>query len=364
MKKKYVNENNLYEEDIKMKKVKDFRRKFVSVLLFSIISGVLIGCSNNNEEASQDDGGENTAEPIELVAATINPSDSLLAEALTAFAEEIEEQSNGEIKVTVHTGGQAGSASSLYQSVISGDIDIIYSDSGWFAEHNSVFNILGTNYLFEGQEHFESIVNESDKLSFFEDLLVEDPGLKTVMYAGGLERNIISTFPIESIEDLDGEDMRSGGSSTEMEWWTNLGANPTTIDFNEVYTAIQTGVVDGSQNSLNAMIEQRFGEVANYVARTQHNLTLGFVVMNNERYDSLDQEHKDAIIAASDKVQPEYITKAFDIAESDKETLETEFDATFTNPDREEFIEISRIQMQEIAEEHGVTDEIEEIFSN
>ncbi|SDN87063.1 TRAP transporter substrate-binding protein [Alkalicoccus daliensis] len=347
--------------------------------LFIVGAGaMLVGCNgdgNNDEEASagQNNNGNQAANnesnnetgdaEVSLVAATINPGDALLAQALTAFAEEINEESNGEIEVTVHTGGQVGDASSLYQSVISGDIDIIYSDSGWFAEHEPVFDVLATNYLFEDQEHFETVVNEGDSLSYFEDLLRENPGLETVMYAGGLERNIISTFPIESHEDLQGEDMRSGGSATEMEWWRSLGANPTTIDFNEVYTAIQTGVVDGSQNSLDAMIEQRFGEVADYVARTQHNLTLGFVVMNGERFEELDEEHKEAISRASETVQPEYIQMAFEQAEEDMETLETEFDITFTNPDREAFIEISREQMHEIAEEHGVVDEMEEIFN-
>ncbi|SDI79797.1 TRAP transporter substrate-binding protein [Alteribacillus bidgolensis] len=335
-------------------------KTLISTLLFGMTAASLIGCGSGDAggEASEEAEGET----VELVAATINPSDSLLARSLTAFADEVENQSDGAIEFTVHTGGQAGDASSLYQSVITGDIDVIYSDPDWFAEHNPEFNVLGTNYLFEDQEHFESVVNESDKLSYFEDLLVEDPGLKTVMYAGGLERNIISTFPIESIEDLEGQDMRSGGSSTEMEWWKNLGANPSTIDFSEVYTAIQTGVVDGSQNSLDAMIEQRFGEVADYVARTQHELTLGFVVMNNERYESLDSELQEAIQTASEEVQAEYISKAFEQAEEDMETLESEFGVEFTEPDREEFIERSRVQMEEIAEEQGIEEEVEDIF--
>ena len=127
---------------------------------------------------------------------------------------------------------------------------MIYSDSGWFAEQNPVFEVLGAYYLFKDREHFESIVNTEGELSYFEDLLLENPGLKTVMYEGGLERNIISTFPINSVEDLEGQTMRSGTGSTELEWWRNLGADPTSIAFNEVYSALQTGVADGSQNSL------------------------------------------------------------------------------------------------------------------
>ncbi|WP_208587716.1 TRAP transporter substrate-binding protein [Gracilibacillus suaedae] len=342
------------------------KRSGLIMLCLGFLLAMVVACSSDNtgtENNSDNNSEESSGESVSLVAATINPGDTLLAQALQAFADEINEQSNGEIEVEVHTDGTLGNASSLYQSVISGDIDIIYSDSGWFAEHNPEFNILGTNYLFTDQEHFESIVNSEDKLSYFEDLLIEDPGLKTVMYAGGLERNIISTFPIESVEDLEGAEMRSGTGATELEWWENLGANPTSIDFNEVYSALQTGVVEGSQNSLDAMIQQRFGEVAKHIARTQHTLTLGFIVMNNDRYESLSDAHKEAIAKAADIVQPEYISKAFEQAEEDMKTLEEEFGVTFTDPEREGFIEKSRTQMNELAEEYDVVDEMEEIFN-
>lgn len=339
-----------------------FRKNFVSIFLVVLISVVLVACGGNTNNKENESGSSN--EKVNLVVATINPSDALLTQALTAFAEEIEKESNGDITFDLHAGGTLGNASSLYQSVINGDIDMIYSDTGWFAEHHPEFNVLSTNYLFEDREHFEAIVNEEGKLKYFEDLLLDSPGLKTVMYAGGLERNIISTFPINDVSDLQGKSMRSGGGSSELEWWTSLGANPSTVDFNEVYSAIQTKVVEGSQNSLDAMIEQRFGEVAKHVARTQHNLTLGFVVMNNDKFESLSEENKEAIERARQNVQAEYISKAFDLAEEDMKTLEDEFGVTFTNPSKEGFIEASRKQTEEMAEEYGITDIINEIFEH
>lgn len=333
-------------------------KKISLMVLVVFLLAIGAACSNGSSN-----GGSTEGETVKLVAATINPSDSLLAQTLTEFAREIERESNGEIEFTIHTGGTVGNASSLYQSVITGDIDIIYSDTGWFAEHNPIFGVLSTNYLFEDQEHFESIVNTKGSLSYFEDLLIESPGLKTIMFAGGLERNIISTFPIESAADLNSRTMRSGGSAAELEWWRLIGANPTSVDFSEVYSAIQTGVVSGSQNSLDAMIEQRFGEVAKYVARTQHNLTLGFIVMNNSRYDGLSDAHKQAIARAADKIQPEYISKAFEQADESMRILEEEFGVTFTNPDRTELIELSRTQMRQIAEDNGGLEIVEDIFN-
>ncbi|WP_157911682.1 TRAP transporter substrate-binding protein [Alteribacter populi] len=340
-------------------------KKLYSIATTIGLAGVLVACNGNEDAGADVDNNSNANDnegQVELVAATINPSETLIGEAFIAFAEAVEEESNGEISVTAHTGGQVGDASSIYQSVISGDIDIIYSDTGWFSEHEPAFDILASNYLFRDQEHFNDIVNESDRLDYFEGLIRDNPGLETVMYIGGLERNILSTFPIESIEDLNGKSMRSGGSAVEMEWWQLLGASPQNIDFSEVYSALQTGVVEGTQNSLDSMIENRFAEVGDYVARTQHILTLGFVVMNGEKFDSLSDEHKEAIAAASERIQPEYTELAFEEAEQYAETLETEFGVTFTEPDKEEFIRISRDQMMETAEELGIEDIVVDIF--
>lgn len=335
------------------------------ILGFLTVVLLFLGACNNSEGDDGEEGGEQEVSgetEVNLVAATINPSDHNLTETLTAFTEEIENQSDGEISFTVHSGGTVGNASSLYQSVISGDIDMIYSDTGWFVEHNPEFELLGTTYLYDDREEFESIVNSEDGLDYFEDLLLENPGLKTVMYAGGNERSIISTFPIESVSDLEGRQMRSGGSSTEMDWWSKLGASPQNIDFSEVYSAMQTGVVEGSQNSVSAMLAERFGEVGSHLNRTAHIFDLGFVVMNNERYEDLDEEHQEAIEDASKIVQKEYITRAFDETEDLVDELVEEFDVTVIEPELDEFIQIGEEHREEIIEDNDIDEEVLEQF--
>lgn len=342
------------------KSVKQSKKNII--LLTSLLIILLLATACGNSDSSNSSDGSDDGETVTLVASTINPENTLLGEAFVAFAEEIENQSNGEIELNLHMDGALGGASSLYQSVISGDIDIIYSDAGWFTEHQPAFDVISSYYLFEDQEHFESVVNSEDKLAYFEDALRESPGLNTLMYIGGIERNILSTFPIESVEDLSGKVMRSGTGAPELEWWSALGASPVSIDLSEVYSGLQTGVAEGTQNSLDSMIHNRFGEVGDYVARTQHDLTLGFVVMNNDRYEELSDSHKEAIQRAAEIVQPEYIEIAFDRAEDDMKTLEEDFNITFTDVELDGFIERSRTLLMDRAEEHDVVDIIEEIL--
>lgn len=344
------------------------KRNSFFIMVISMTLLILSACNGNEDaaEVSEEEEGVEVAASedaeVNMVAATINPSDHILTETLIAFAEEIENQSGGEISFTVHSGGTVGNASSIYQSVISGDLDMIYTDTGWFVEHNPEFELLGTTYLYRDQEHFESIINSEEGLDYFEELLIESPGLKTVMYAGGNERNIISTFPVEDISDLSGRQMRSGGSSTEMEWWSMLGANPINVDLSEVYSGLQTGVVEGSQNSVNAMLAERFGEVATHLNRTAHIFDLGFVVMNNDKYEELSDEHKESIDDAASIVQEEYISKAFNDTEDLVEELVEEFDVTVVEPELNEFIEVAEEHRNRVIDENDIDPEVLEQF--
>ncbi len=329
------------------------KRLIIALLVLLMVSTVLFA------NGAQESGGEKS---IKLVAATINPDGSLLGNAMQAYFDEIEAQSEGKINVDFFLGGQLGDASTLYQSVVDGTIDIILSDPGWFAERHPVFDILTGNYLFTGKEHYESVVNGDGSFAYFENLLLDDPGVVVLMYVGGLERDIISTMPINSVDDLKGVNMRSKSASTNMDWWSSLGANPVPVSFNETYTAVQTGVVNGSQNSLDAMISMRFGEVEKYVARTQHNLYLGFIVMNKEKYDSLGADLQGVLASAAKKVQPVYIEKAFQLADEALVVLQDEFGVTVTDPERGPFIEASRKQINELAAKYDFEEEFSNIF--
>ena len=184
-------------------------KKILTVLLgLTLVSAGLMA---NGQEDVAEDGTKKVA----LVAATINPEGSLLANTLQAYSDEIVAQSGGVITVDTFPGGQLGDASTLYQSVVDGTIDMIYSDPGWFAERHPEFDILEGNYLFKSKEHFMEVTNDDHKLDFFKDKLLADPGVVVLMVAGGLERDIISTYPINSIGDMKGKNMRSKSTSTQ-----------------------------------------------------------------------------------------------------------------------------------------------------
>ena len=100
-----------------------------------------------------------------------------------------------------------------------------------------------------------------------------------------------------------------------------------------------------------------------HIARTQHNISIGFIVMNKEKYDSLGADLQGVLSNAADKIQPEYLEKAFQLSDEKLQDLQDEFGIVVTYPDKAPFIEASRKQINDLATKYGVLDEINKIFN-
>ncbi len=303
------------------------------------------------------------ARKITMTASTINPEGSLLANALVDLCDTINKKSGGSIEFKTFLGGRVGNIQTLHQSVISGDIDFILIDPGTFAGSHPVFSILDSAFVFRDRDHFMEVLSTPGRFAFFEDLLLKDPGLRVLMYVGGGERGLVTLFPVNKLSDLKGKNMRSRPIPVEMDWFKALGTNPIAIDFNELYTALQTKVVEGTQNSFDAAIKQRFGEVAKYFARTQHAFNLLLGVMNEKKFASLAPEQQKVIREASAEMQKKHIQIAFDAEEALAKKLQADFGVTITYPDKAEMIEVSRSLLYGRAKKLNVEAEIRKIFN-
>lgn len=329
------------------------RLSILPVLCILVVSFLFLGMVNSDTIQ---------ANSIRLVGGGVDYPDHPHMMAMSRLAARLDARTGGEVYLSVYPSMQLGSAATLYDNVRKGTIDMAFLDMGWFAEINHEFNVLEAFYLFEDTDHFQEIVNTPGKLAYFENLLLEDQDLRVIMYLGGDERNIISTFPIEKIEDLRGRAMRSRELATALEWWELLGASPVPVAYPELYSALAAGVVEGSQNSPTAMIEARFVEPCSYVARTQHAVNFGAIVMNNTSFESLSSEHQDLLLEIGYEVQREIIQHAINNVEDQIKLIEEEHGLTITYPDLQPFIEASRKQLWDLAEEYDVVDIIEDIF--
>ena len=307
--------------------------------------------------------GKKEEQKYVFTVATITAETHIQGRALKELGNRLQKETNGRIEFRMFYSGQLGKSETLRDSVIKGNVDIMNEGLGLFSSYHPSIDLLEAFYSFKSLEHFKSVVNTPGKLDYFNNLLLKNPGVRILFYSGGYERDIISTFPINSIADLRGKTMRSRNVKVEMDWWKLLGANPVPVDFGEIYTAMQTGVVQGTQNSTEAMISSRLVEVGKYVARTQHRIEMTGAVMNEAKFQNLPKEFQNLILKLSAEIQKEYIDIAIGETEGHLKTMREKYGITITTPDLGPFVEASRKQFWELADKLNVRTMAEQIFN-
>ena len=138
----------------------------------------------------------------------------------------------------------------------------------------------------------------SDALKPLEDDLREAAGIVIVGYHGGGVRNLASAEPITNMEELAGHRMRVMGAPIQAQTFSAVGAAPSAIAYNEVYNAIQTGVIAGFENEAASIQNLKFYEVAPHVSLTQHTITVRPIVMSAKIFDELPADLQAAIMEA------------------------------------------------------------------
>ena len=127
--------------------------------------------------------------------------------------------------------------------------------------------------------------------------------LLSVMYLGRRHVNLRQPreeLDVQTPEDLNGVNLRMPGTDAWQFLGRALGANPTPLAFTEVYTALQTGSVDGQDNPLPTVVDAKFYEVTNQIALTSHLVDLNYVAFSKEVWDGLTPEQQAVVQDAAD----------------------------------------------------------------
>ena len=139
---------------------------------------------------------------------------------------------------------------------------------------------------------------DSDAFAPIEDEILANARSHVVGYAGGGTRNLISTYEIGDMETLDGFSMRVQGAPIQQRIFDAIGAAPSVIAYNEVYNAIQTGVIDGLENEAAGIQQMRFYEVAPHIPLTMHTITVRPILFSDATFQSLPEDLQAAILRA------------------------------------------------------------------
>ncbi len=223
--------------------------------------------------------------------------------ALLKFEELVEAGSNGEIDVQIFPSSQMGPDREMIEGVQTGVLEMAIPPSSFFAGWDPAFAVIELPYMYSSKDiAFDVLDGDAG-----DDMLarVENQGLVGLGWLELGVRNVTNNVrPVATPADLEGVKLRTMKVPAHVATFETLGANPTPMNFGEVYSALQQGVIDGQENPLAIITSQRFYEVQKYLSTTGHVFAVYMPVISKPFFDSLPAEHqqliRDSMAAARD----------------------------------------------------------------
>ena len=276
------------------------KKRVVSLLLALGMCFGLTACGQGDGgESTADNGGSSSTETITVRIATQHPDDYPSSQAMMKLAEDLEERSGGVLQCDVYTNNALGGELDILDQARTGTVEIIYC-SPTAATMNPKINVFDLPFLFENYEQVEKVVSNEELMN---EILGEfvDYGIRPMAaYENGL-RVISSNKKIESLADLKGMKMRVPQAPISIAIFNALGANATPVAFNELYSALQQGVVDGQENGYPTFTSNRYYEVQKYIAETYHMWSINELFVSDVFWQKLTPELQEIVQTACEE---------------------------------------------------------------
>lgn len=265
------------------------------------------------------------------------PTDHPVHKAMEFMGQRVRELSEGKLDVAIYPSEQLGSEQQCVELVQLGSLAITKVSAAVMESFVEDYKVLGLPYIFKSKEHafhvFDSDIGDDLLLSSSDKWI---RGL--TFYDAGSRSFYIKDKPINHPDDLAGLKLRVMPSITAVGMVRALGGSPTPISWGELYTALQSGVVDGAENNPPSLYTSRHYEVCKYYSLDEHTTIPDVLVISQVIWDKLSDEERDWIQQAADESA---VLQRKLWAESEEESLAEVQKAgvVINHPDKEPFIE-------------------------
>ena len=279
----------------------------------------LYGCSSNQSTATtaapQTEAAAETTEAAketeapapaddgkvyELRTTTNQAQTGTIGQALEFFCKTVEEKSGGRIKTTANFGSELGSQSEQVEMCQAGALELVLAAPGtgpgvWVPE----LQMYEFPFLFDSNEQYREITRAmEDEVN----ARLNSYGFYTYGTMSMGSRDMLTVAPVTKLEDMKGLKMR-GPNGVYISMFDSLGASGTTMDWNEVYTALQTKVMDGMEASPSMINSMKFQDNAKYLALTNHCMACIQFYFNDSWFKSLPEDLQQIIKDSVDETE-------------------------------------------------------------
>ncbi len=294
--------------------------------------------------------GAMAAEPHHYSFGYDQPHTTAYGIAADIFAKVLAEKSGGSMLIDQFPGAQLGQEPQMLQKIRTGDIDFIFSATANAATLSPQSGVLSIHFLFRSEEHLARAVGDPALVAAVREMFadtVKDAHVLTLITIG--LRDLYGKKEIHGFEDIKGLKIRVQATPTEDAMFPAYGAQVVHMPFGNVYTSIQTGVVDMAENGVNVYDSNKHYEVAPVMSMTQHEANCNLLWISGKLWGSLTPEQQQWVQDAADEVSRTEPKLAIELEHKSQAKLEKLGVKFVTNVDKAGFQKIAAPLQDQIA---------------
>ena len=265
-----------------------------------LCTGLMAGCGASSTTADTSYSAEN---PLVLTLAHGLSETHTVHIAMTQFAEEVNEKTDGRVQVKIFPNGQLGSENENLEQLQAGVIAMTKVSAPGLATYNEAYNAFGLPYIFNDTEDFYHVMDSQQMQDFF--LSTGDDGFVTLTYyTSGARSFYTKDRAIRTPADLKGLKIRTMDSQMAIDMMNCLGGSATVMGYSDIYTGMQQGVIDGAENNVTALRDH--GDVTKYYCFDEHTRIPDMVIIASSVWNKFSDEQKSIVAECAATATEEY----------------------------------------------------------
>lgn len=249
-------------------------------------------------------------EPMTLTFSMTEADGGVVAQGMDIMKEYVSEATGGAVTIDTYYASSLMAQDLEIESIMKGTLDMNACWFDWISPYMPKLEVLNVPYLFANWDHMKAYFS-SDEATALMDEVADTTGIRvfdSVYYKGVRCVNLNKDVKVTSRSDLEGVSIRMPSSEAWQNMGVALGANPVPLGASELYTALQTGAVDGQDNGFSTTISFSWHEVTKSVTVTGHMISAGVVTISEKVWESLSPELQE-ILSEGVRQACEYISQ-------------------------------------------------------
>jgi tripartite ATP-independent transporter DctP family solute receptor len=273
--------------------------------------------------------------------------------SMQLFADTVRDRTGGALEVAIFPDGQIGQEVNLLAQVQAGKLDFVKVSASVLERTASAYRVFNLPFVFRDRAHWQRVATNAVGESILAS--TGSIGLVGLTYYDAGARSFYGRKAINHPDDLKGMKIRIQPSPTMARLMRLFGAQGVEMAWDQVYTALKLGLVDGAENNVSALVVGRHGEVATHYSLNEHTMVPDVFLISAQRWQSLTPAHQ-TIMREAARASYERMNELWGAFEAENRKAAEQMGVSFTQPDKKPFAERAAALMADFANDRPLSD--------